>query len=443
MNRPAGHPAGSGRGRTFVFGALYVVLVLLVLEGGVRLLLVARGTSVGELASLRDVQAGVESPDPLSNEGGPSVLHPYFGFVLDGQEFPEAQRGDPEAVQYGFPWSRVSPFAEDRAVVAFFGGSFARQMVTAAEAELTTRLEASGVFGERPVAIVNLAAGGWKQPQQLLAFETVLALGADPAVVVLLDGFNEVALPTVRNLTEEVHPYFPTGWRLRVQGLGREERRLLGRVDLWEEIRRKWALAMRRFGSSAPGIAAWKIGDGWVDHRILEVHERLAEGKAGDDFQARGPHEVFEDWDSYWRSAVGLWERSSVLMADACRSRGVPFLHFLQPNQYVDGSKPLTEEERTTAWNPHHPFRRAVGTGYPLLLEGGERLRESGVEFRSLVRVFEDRRETLWADTCCHANPAGYRLVAEHVAEEIVRVAAALATPEPAPAAVSSPDRGR
>ncbi|MEO1367751.1 MAG: hypothetical protein AAFX50_11285, partial [Acidobacteriota bacterium] len=108
-----------------------------------------------------------------------------------------------------------------------------------------------------------------------------------------------------------------------------------------------------------------------------------------------------------------------LLMHRTLESSGGEYHHFLQPNQYVQGSKPLSPEELRDAFVSDSGFRRDVGRGYPRLVVAGEGLRADGVSFHSLHRIFADRPETLYADPCCHLNAAGYRLAAAAVAQRI------------------------
>jgi lysophospholipase L1-like esterase len=103
-------------------------------------------------------------------------------------------------------------------------------------------------------------------------------------------------------------------------------------------------------------------------------------------------------------------------MHQLCAARGIPYHHFLQPNQYVPGSKPLTLEERTRFTRDDHPYRQAVLDGYPELRKAGEELRRSGVAFHDLTDLFADEERTVYGDDCCHLNAYGNRRLAEAVA---------------------------
>ena len=98
-----------------------------------------------------------------------------------------------------------------------------------------------------------------------------------------------------------------------------------------------------------------------------------------------------------------------------CQGMGIEYYHFLQPNQYVPDSKPLSAEEVADAWRANHPYRTPALEGYPRLVRYGRRLRRNGIAFHDLTGIFRERPETLYRDTCCHLNQAGNTLLAEAI----------------------------
>ena len=116
--------------------------------------------------------------------------------------------------------------------------------------------------------------------------------------------------------------------------------------------------------------------------------------------------------------AVGVWERASLQMHQACRARGVPYLHPLQPNQYVPGSKPLDAQERANAYR-EGGLQQNVAWGYPLLFDAIPRIEAGGIEFHDLTRIFVDRQEPIYVDVCCHYNRAGNVVLARSIVEQL------------------------
>jgi len=142
------------------------------------------------------------------------VIHPYVGFVwkADRNAAPLAADALPDLAELGFPFGGplVRSREPDTLVLAVFGGSAAAMFTGEKGPErLFAGLErAPGLAGKRLV-LLSAAQGGYKQPQQLLALAYLLSLGVQIDVLVLLDGFNEVALAPVENTPRGVFPFFP------------------------------------------------------------------------------------------------------------------------------------------------------------------------------------------------------------------------------------------
>jgi hypothetical protein len=63
-------------------------------------------------------------------------------------------------------------------------------------------------------------------------------------------------------------------------------------------------------------------------------------------------------------AAVGVWRSCSEQMHALCLLHDIRYFHFLQPNQYVEGSKELTAEERANGYAADSPYRPVVEVGY-------------------------------------------------------------------------------
>ena len=96
------------------------------------------------------------------------------------------------------------------------------------------------------------------------------------------------------------------------------------------------------------------------------------------------------------------------------------YLHALQPNQYVPGSKPFTPFERKVAILPaQNATRRAAEAGYPKLISAGSHLAEMGLPFLDLTRIFEKVEEPIYRDGCCHYHTRGYDMIASRIAQKL------------------------
>ncbi len=147
-----------------------------------------------------------------------------------------------------------------------------------------------------------------------------------------------------------------------------------------------------------------------IDRCTAEVSESYA---------ALGPKHSAPSSKELYRDLVGLWQRTSLEMNALSEAYGIRYYHFLQPNQYVPDSKPMSAEEQRIAINKAQNYRSGVQRGYPLLREAGRELTEQGVTFVDLTMMFENDRRVLYTDDCCHLNKRGYATVVEKIFETL------------------------
>ncbi|HPJ72058.1 MAG TPA: hypothetical protein PK636_05190 [bacterium] len=411
------------------FAAALLALIWLAVEASVALVAprFGGGFSVRECRELRrelTVDSGAE--EAVSPEAAPlqrrQVLHPYLGYVLD-------PRSSPGIDALGF-WKPLEPAAPpangDPIVVGIFGGSFAMGIVSRAGGELAALLEEIPAFRGRPCEIRRVALGGYKQPQQLMALVYLLAWGERFDVVINIDGFNELVLPVTDNMLRGVSPFYPRGWDRRVNSIpAAADLKLMGELALIEARRRSLAECFSRFplSRSAVGNIVWAFWDGRCRIRRDRVRERL---RTAEDLSSgsvpyllSGPPLPPDFEEAPYRRLAEFWGRCSRLMRDICESNGIVYLHFLQPNQYVPGSKPMGIDEKRTAFRENHPYRSVVEQGYPQLVEEGEKLKEGGVGFHDLSMIFAGDSAPYYVDDCCHLGDAGSRLVVAAIAEAV------------------------
>ena len=348
-----------------------------------------------------------------------TVIHPYLGFVLD-------PAGNPDSVSpEGFPRVRREPPPADqpRFTVGLFGGSMAMLLCHDGWDVLAQELSRLPQARGKRLWIECYALGGYKQPQTLLALEYALARGERFDMVITLDGFNDVALPTSENVRVGVNPFYPRSWNVIASTvLDPRVLRMAGEITYLEGRRADWAgVCDGALAWSSVCHAVWQARDRRFGRRVDELDRKLlAERPSERSFAVNGPEFPYRmNGRRTYRELAAMWSRSATLMADVCRARGIPYFHFLQPNQYVPGSKPMGEAERKIAFDPKHPYKPPVELGYPLLIEAGKRMAASGVRFHDLTRIFAGMEEPLYFDGCCHVNPRGSQIMAREMAARI------------------------
>jgi hypothetical protein len=414
------------RRKRWLFAAVAVVLCAGAIELtsalAYRLAFGAWYSAANVRAVRREARAAFDVGTPgatVARRVSAEVVHPYVGYVLDPTD-PRHRGISPD----GFPSDPFVPRGAGELRVAVFGGSMAGMTAGAIEDALRRRLR-EGPAPPHTVRVQNLAFGGAKQPQQLMALTYLLALGARFDVVINLDGFNDVVLPVAENWTEGVSPIYPRGWSGRVGALAEPAAlAAVGRATVLRDARVKWADVMDEsiVSSTVFGNTVWALVDRVLQRRAsgAEADARTATA-AVPGFARTGPARPASLAETR-RLVVDVWLRSSVQMHEVARASGARYVHVLQPNQYVPGSKVLTAEERRIAYRPDSAYGQAATEGYPLLIAAGPRLRAAGVSFTDATPVFATDARSLYIDDCCHLGPEGTRTLAGLIAARVADV---------------------
>lgn len=419
--------AGRGKRALFVIALAAIVIGVAELLSYVAIAIVERGfTSLAVLNERKDevMRTGPETrldrEVRFRAEQGREVVHPYLGFVGGPTEALGAR---------GLGFGETEPLLRRRSpdvlLVGITGGSFAQIFGSSAEEVLVPRLAASPRLAGREIVILQLAKGGWKQPQQLMALNYLLVLGAEFDVLINIDGFNEVALHAAENQPRGVFPAFPRNWYLRARTLPDPvELPIVGRIAYLQVERRRWARELRRapWRWSATAGFVWLARDRRFAAGIGEAQKLLLEYAPEErNYTWTGPQVSFESEDALYEELVAIWSRSSRQMQAIAKENGILYLHFLQPNQYVEGSKPMGSAERRVAYKEDEPYRYGAERGYPLLIRECARLAERGVPCHDLTRIYAETEEPVYVDSCCHVGERGNEILGAAVARVLLR----------------------
>jgi hypothetical protein len=289
---------------------------------------------------------------------------------------------------------------------------------------MSRALAAAPALQGRRLRVQSFALGGFKQPQMLGALAYLLALGHRFDVVVELDGFNDVALSFANHKARGTFPAYPRAWDALVGPVPDiEQLRRIGKVAYWQE----WRSAIARRFAPAPwswSVTAglvWKCLDRVLGGELARARLELAKTAAGHyGYRERGPVRRYASDQELLVDIARLWGQSSLQMHRLCTAAGMRYHHFLQPNQYLPGSKPMGPTEGAVAYRADHEYRFPVEKGYPLLQAEGARLVGLGVDYHDLSRLYAGVAEPLYIDDCCHVNQKGNAMMGEAVGKVIV-----------------------
>ena len=384
-------------------------------------------------ASRSDDEDAPVTEDPVERaaelETATQVLHPYLGYTRK-----PAKRQRSRGPRWGGRWVGEHGFltdeqylyepSPDRCVIGIAGGSVATFFSLYGIDALSERLRAHPAFADKEICVTRMSLGGYKQPQQLVALNYFLSIGAHFDLVINLDGFNEVALPPYSNVPKGVFPFYPNHWYTRVSTAPDPElRRLVGEREYLQARRAESARAFQE--SPLRYSASWNLVWRWLDQRRRAALARneaavVAYEPAERSAQTHGPPRTYPSDEAMYADLVEGWRRSSELMDDVCRAQGIEYFHFLQPNQYVPDSKSLTAEEQRIAYVRGSRYEAPVRSGYPGLVAAGRELEAAGVRFTDLTMLFESVTASTYEDSCCHLNALGNELLAQAVADAVL-----------------------
>ncbi len=404
------------------------VVWLLVIEGGYRLVRALRGESYHAAAAEARLDALIDQlhgtpfvPEAAKTDLAKSgmAIHPYQGFAIAWYT-----RSGQDEVRYF-----QSEEAGRNADVVLIGGSVAAEFGNWAGQSLIPELQKDPRLSGREIRLHNVACPGHKQPQHAMTLQWLLSLGWKPDAVVLLDGFNELAV-SAENVKVGVNPLFPS-WvemQMRLGGSLNEPQdlELVGRAVAAREEAEDLRGRLRRWPLTSSALAGtWAVHTlegavGRARGRMLDVQEHQAAKKqeihsltiAGPGFDA--------DPAAVLAQCVEAWREGSRSMQAICNARGIAFLHVLQPSPCDPGSKPLTPEEAEAARNPPL-WAESIAKGYPRLRAVGAELATEGVHFLDATQVFAGHEEPIYRDTC-HFGGEGCAILGPVIAKALLAV---------------------
>ena len=340
--------------------------------------------------------------ESLATNNSSYALHPYLGFVLD-------YGIDPNSNKFGFNGQDITfKNNSNDYIVGIFGGSVA-QIYYAEEKdnfikELNSRLK------NKNIKVYSFALGGYKQPQQLMTLQYLLALGYKFDLIINIDGFNEAALPFSENYQDNVSTYFPRGWILySTQYFDKSTISLINTINYLKSI--------KNFFTKLPSNLVYFpniIVNSLYNKSELNLDKRL--NQIMKTYQTKGPEPYMDKSENgIEQDIVNVWYNSSLQMARIAKSNNIQYLEFLQPNQYLPNSKHFSQEELNKYVNINHPYAYASKEIYPKIIERLPELKENGVSIYDLTNIFINEYGSIYNDNCCHYNERGFSLMTKNI----------------------------
>lgn len=369
------------------------------------------------LAKLQEVPSSDES---LLSPGDAQInherdLHPFFGYT--------GKRNAKGFNNFGFTTWQKFPYrkAPDEFVIGTFGGSFAQQFIDDNEAVRILNQEifpAIERLGYTRITHINLSESAWRQPQNHYALLHYLS---DIDLAITIDGFNEIA-----NIDSSLAINYPIDFPNSGIWLGLVKNSLdVSRVKKIHEILEKneavhaYAALLNKepFRISLFCHLLWHLHFNKSIKEVAALREKLQTDAHWENFDTTPEAEAEKTAavERYFQSYEN-WIRNAQLLA---RARGKRSIHFIQPNQYVAGTKELSEEEKEH-YTTNEKLRSEVNGYYPRLEEMVTALQSEKFPVYSLTNVFQSTQATVYRDDCCHISSLGNEIVARAVAKHLL-----------------------
>lgn len=330
--------------------------------------------------------------------------HPYLAFVHNrGEACSLANINNIGLFGEDFPDQRRT----DRYVILLTGGSVAAQLgqmyPKPAPRYLEEELNKKYVSPTgKPFLVLNGGDGAWKQPQQTILF----SLYADFVdAVVTLDGYNEQHM---------IQPGVVS--RFELPGNNFLDANPLAAQDGFGKVVVSWM---------AGRVAAWVEGSFLANsHGAYLAVEGMSQLTTKTDpttaklfwEMMKLPQDIYDDPNKLMARQIAQYRKYIRIMDMTARHYNVKSMFFLQPVPAVD--KPLTEEEKRATPD------MAYGQRYIRIVRDLEELNEGGIAVRSLLNIYANQKETIYADSI-HAYRApdgespGYRIMAARMAHDM------------------------
>ncbi len=416
-------PKRRSRSRVWLFRLILLPVVYLISEL-IATFAVGMVNEGGSVSLLQLWQKDVASGEGVS-EGAFETIHPYLGWVHNpqnpGQENVGNRKTPVNHLGFRDDGEGVYRRADDVFIVGIAGGSVAFQFSWAAEELLKQRLAEHPHVRGRRIQFVRLALSGYKQPQQLMAYSYLTALGAEFDLIINIDGYNETVLGIRENAESDTALAYPRSWHARSIVIvdprkSADSARLLYLRGKRQDMARKIIASPLRWSPLMNLI--WYLRDKSAQGELTDLGLEVSRSRKSS-FIHHGPANA-DSKAAVQDEAVQIWRRCSLAMHHQCEANGTLYLHVLQPNQYVPGSKPLTEFEIEKCLDPGGPVEETVEALFPRLIENGLEMKAGGLAFSDQTQVFSAVTQSIYVDPWCHFNEEGNRLLCEALVPEIL-----------------------
>jgi hypothetical protein len=342
-------------------------------------------------------------------------IHPYFGFVTPPS-------------YAGFPFKKTN---KDQFIIGIFGGSVAQEFCDYEFQHhvLAKLFRPLPEFQNKEIVLLKFANQAHKQPQQLLTMNYFLSVGQELDMVINIDGFNEVALSYLNNKagTEVSMPndyIFSPMIALANKDFSSEQLELSLEVLQLKNRLQNTINRLSECKLATCYMLRWSQAKYFLN-RYREKAQRFSQlrkeaGKGSLVYLKRVEKSLGRSGSA--RENSRPWFNSSLGMNDLLAARKIPYFEFIQPNQYYSTNREFSADEKKIAFDDRSQYREGTIKGYPKLLTRISGLHAVGVKVFNAVNVFDETKDIVYRDNCCHYNDLGNDILSYYVGKSIVMV---------------------
>jgi len=311
--------------------------------------------------------------------------------------------------------------SDDYLLIGVLGGSFAEIFANTMNDYCNDYIR-DKFENPKKIKFVNLATGGYKQPQQLNILILSMLYGFEFDFILNIDGFNDLALSTYNN-RNNVHPVYPSihHYNLLQKSLKsfpiRENCKLI--YDLYSNRANELQVlklldSLNLFNSNAINFTSLTISK-YYQKIFKNKYNKLTIETSSK--VANGPPFYVNDIDYI----VDVWFDSSELINTICESKDLHYIHILQPNQYLLGSKKLSDYELKNCFNKENKWGQTIGQYYHKLIDRNCDYKNANINFHDFTDIFNSEERTVYTDDCCHVNTYGNQIFSQKIIDILIK----------------------
>lgn len=422
--------------KTLLYYMALVAIVLAAIEIlSFTYLAISVGRPVSKIPQVLLEAAGQEAQNAAKPVEKRDIIgHPYYGYVHDANNaLPDTAR-HVKASNLGLHGDSelLKEYYDDVCNVAVIGGSVANIFYAHEHDSLRKFFAGLPENAGKTVNVFGFTNWGYKQPQQMLIVLDLIAQGAHFDYVINIDGLNEVAIPLGNNLPNNVYPFFPVRWDLATRdaqdtSYADDKGRLRGLTAIQGRVAAAYRdLILRPYTVRAAYWVCHKFYESAKAKLVAQLAHASVPLKVGNNLTLNeSGGQMVNSSKPLARNVlpwlVLQWARASALLHNAVIGQEGKYFHVLQPNQYLPGGKPFTEHEASAYVNAANPLSSLVPKFYPLLRRAGETLRHEGVLYADFSMIFQNTKEELYINDCCHFNKLGNDLFESRLEDMLLK----------------------